>query len=208
MIISLQHLFEDSLEVNDLDQMSNSILFFNQATQSSETNATISKTKQKKISRQRRKGFLYGDKDRSSTLYKYIKEKQQSYLSLNKKASKSVFSPEEDRILLLLVKKLGPKFQKITKYFPGKTLNMLKNRYYKNLKNSEAFLIPKEIEEELIINNKQKRVMGKKIIKIWPEEQRISALIDNSQLFQEAKEKMQCFLQSFTQVIEDCLKNI
>lgn len=49
-------------------------------------------------------------------------------------------------------------------------MNMLKNRYYKSLKNSEASIIPKEIEEELGVKDKYKRIMGKKIIKIWPEE--------------------------------------
>jgi hypothetical protein len=68
--------------------------------------------------------------------------------------SNSTFSPEEDRILVLLVKKLGPKFQKITKYFPGKTMNMLKNRYYKSLKDTEAVIIPKEIADELAVKDK------------------------------------------------------
>ncbi|CAD8149273.1 unnamed protein product [Paramecium octaurelia] len=206
-MISLRHQNEDSLVLNDCDQLSNSFLFFNQATQSQETNATISKNIQKKT-HSRRKCFIYGDKDRSSALYKYIKEKQRSYLDSNGKALNSIFYPEEDRILLLLVKKLGPKFSKITKYFPGKTMNMLKNRYYKNLKNSEASMIPKEIEEELAVQVKKKRIMGKKIIKTWPEEQRISALIDNSDLFPEAKEKIQLLLQGFTQIIANLMKNI
>ncbi|CAK64118.1 unnamed protein product (macronuclear) [Paramecium tetraurelia] len=206
-MISLKHQYEDSLVLNDCDQLSNSFLFFNQVTQSQETNATISKSNQKKT-HQRRKCIIYGDKDRSSALYKYIKEKQRSYLDSNGKASNSIFYPEEDRILLLLVKKLGPKFSKITKYFPGKTMNMLKNRYYKNLKNSEASIIPKEIEEELAVKDKKKRIMGKKIIKTWPEEQRISALIDNSDLFPEAKEKIQLLLQGFTQIFANLMKNI
>ena len=49
-------------------------------------------------------------------------------------------------------------------------MNMLKNRYYKSLKNSEESIIPKEIEEELVVKNKYKRIMGKKIIKVWSEE--------------------------------------
>lgn len=49
-------------------------------------------------------------------------------------------------------------------------MNMLKNRYYKSLKDSEASIVPREIEEELAIKDKEKRVMGRKIIKIWPEE--------------------------------------
>ncbi len=29
---------------------------------------------------------------------------------------------------------MGPNFNKIVKYFPGKTMNMIKNRYYKKLR--------------------------------------------------------------------------
>ncbi|CAD8154215.1 unnamed protein product [Paramecium pentaurelia] len=205
-MISIKYQYEDSEELNICEQASNSFLLFNQTTQSQETNATISKTIKKKT-HSRRKCYIYGDKDRSSALYKYIKEKQRSYLDLNSKAYNSTFTPEEDRILLLLVKKLGPKFQKITKYFPGKTMNMLKNRYYKSLKNSEASIIPKEIEEELVVKNKYKRIMGKKIIKVWPEEQRISGIIDKSELFSEAKERIQVLFQGFTQIITNLMKN-
>ncbi|CAD8102115.1 unnamed protein product [Paramecium primaurelia] len=205
-MISLKYQYEDSEELNVCEQVSNSFLLFNQTTQSQETNATISKTIKKKT-HSRRKCYIYGDKDRSSALYKYIKEKQRSYLDLNSKAYNSTFTPEEDRILLLLVKKLGPKFQKITKYFPGKTMNMLKNRYYKSLKNSEESIIPKEIEEELVVKNKYKRIMGKKIIKVWPEEQRISGIIDKSELFPEAKERIQVLFQGFTQIITNLMKN-
>ncbi|CAD8154213.1 unnamed protein product [Paramecium pentaurelia] len=166
-MISIKYQYEDSEELNICEQASNSFLLFNQTTQSQETNATISKTIKKKT-HSRRKCYIYGDKDRSSALYKYIKEKQRSYLDLNSKAYNSTFTPEEDRILLLLVKKLGPKFQKITKYFPGKTMNMLKNRYYKSLKNSEASIIP--------LNNKYQKFVFQ--IQSKPNNQRIQTLIN------------------------------
>ncbi|KAM3142126.1 hypothetical protein pb186bvf_005780 [Paramecium bursaria] len=44
------------------------------------------------------------------------------------------FSQDEDERLLNLVLNTGPKFQKIAKYFPGKTLSMVKNRFYKYLR--------------------------------------------------------------------------
>lgn len=114
----------------------------------------ITKKIKKRQSGGKKKSILFGEKDRSSALYKYIKEKQRSFNGTKSQYACTSFSPEEDRILLLLVKKLGPKFQKITKYFPGKTLNMLKNRYYKNLRLSEESIVPKEIEEELKIRDK------------------------------------------------------
>ncbi|CAD8164751.1 unnamed protein product [Paramecium pentaurelia] len=206
MICFQQHQ-DDSSIIDDCQIQTESLQLNNQVAQSSETIPSLPRFKPKK-SRQRRKPILYGDKDRSSALYKYIKEKQRSYLDSKVKTSNSIFSPEEDRILLLLVKKLGPKFQKITKYFPGKTMNMLKNRYYKSLKDSEASIVPKEIEEELAIKDKEKRVMGRKIIKIWPEEQRMTALIENSVLFPEAKQKIQNLFLTFTSIIGNCMKYV
>ncbi|KAM3128891.1 hypothetical protein pb186bvf_019026 [Paramecium bursaria] len=44
------------------------------------------------------------------------------------------FTIEEDKMILQLVLSVGPKFQKIHKSFPGKTLAMVKNRYYKYLR--------------------------------------------------------------------------
>ncbi|CAD8166887.1 unnamed protein product [Paramecium pentaurelia] len=204
-MICLEQHHQDSSIIDECQIYTESLQLINQVAQNSETTLNLPRFKPKQ-SRQRRKPILYGDKDRSSALYKYIKEKQRSYLDSKVKASNSFFSPEEDRILLLLVKKLGPKFQKITKYFPGKTMNMLKNRYYKSLKDSEASIVPREIEEELAIKDKEKRVMGRKIIKIWPEEQRMTALIENSVLFPEAKQRIQDLFLTFTSIIGNCMK--
>ncbi|CAK78746.1 unnamed protein product (macronuclear) [Paramecium tetraurelia] len=44
------------------------------------------------------------------------------------------FSQEEDQRLLNYILKKGPKFHKFARYFPGKSTNMLKNRYYKSLR--------------------------------------------------------------------------
>ncbi|CAD8108226.1 unnamed protein product [Paramecium sonneborni] len=44
------------------------------------------------------------------------------------------FSLSEDKKILELVQQVGPNFNNIVKYFPGKTMNMIKNRYYKKLR--------------------------------------------------------------------------
>ncbi|CAK57897.1 unnamed protein product (macronuclear) [Paramecium tetraurelia] len=55
------------------------------------------------------------------------------------------FSDLEDQRILELVIQLGPNFNKIVKYFPGKTMNMIKNRYYKKLRfNKEYYLGDKQ----------------------------------------------------------------
>ncbi|CAD8136323.1 unnamed protein product [Paramecium octaurelia] len=44
------------------------------------------------------------------------------------------FQPEEDMRLLTLVHQHGTQFSRIVKQFPKRTVSMLKNRYYKNLR--------------------------------------------------------------------------
>ncbi|CAK78207.1 unnamed protein product (macronuclear) [Paramecium tetraurelia] len=44
------------------------------------------------------------------------------------------FTYQEDKRILELVQQVGPNFNKIVKSFPGKTMNMIKNRYYKRLR--------------------------------------------------------------------------
>ncbi|CAD8072368.1 unnamed protein product [Paramecium sonneborni] len=156
--------------------------------------------------RQRRKTIQYGQKDRSSAIYKYIKEKQKAYLNYKPRAQISQFSEEEDRILILLVKKLGPKFDKITRYFSGKTVNMIKNRYYKSLRYIESQEIPKKIEQELIQSNNESRIIGRKILNQWPQHKQMNSLIEQSPLFPEAKEILHTFFTSFQLVISNCKK--
>ncbi|CAD8075362.1 unnamed protein product [Paramecium sonneborni] len=163
----------------------------------------IFKSKQIK---QRRKKIQYGQKDRSSAIYKYIREKQESFLNYKPRAQISQFSAEEDRILFLLVKKLGPKFNKITRYFSGKTVNMIKNRYYKSLRNNESQEIPKDLEEELLSNKNESRIIGRQILKIWPQHKQMSSVIEKSPLFPEAKEILHTFLSSFQQLVSNCIK--
>ncbi|CAK90974.1 unnamed protein product (macronuclear) [Paramecium tetraurelia] len=61
---------------------------------------------------------------------------QQSTHNQNKNPSysKQTFTKDEDREILKHVFQHGPNFNKIVKYFPGKTMNMIKNRYYKKLR--------------------------------------------------------------------------
>ncbi|CAD8198120.1 unnamed protein product [Paramecium octaurelia] len=55
------------------------------------------------------------------------------------------FSYSEDKRILELVQQMGPNFNSIVKYFPGKTMNMIKNRYYKKLRYiKEDYLNEKE----------------------------------------------------------------
>ncbi|CAD8123547.1 unnamed protein product [Paramecium sonneborni] len=50
------------------------------------------------------------------------------------KSNAHPFSNIEDKRILELVLKIGPKFYKISKSFPGKSVSMVKNRYYKYLR--------------------------------------------------------------------------
>jgi hypothetical protein len=50
------------------------------------------------------------------------------------KSNAHPFSNTEDRRIMELVLSIGPKFYKISKSFPGKSVSMVKNRYYKYLR--------------------------------------------------------------------------
>ncbi|CAD8102634.1 unnamed protein product [Paramecium sonneborni] len=66
--------------------------------------------------------------------YDYHRKKRRSSDASNSKKISQKFTLEEDKLILQLVLNVGPKFQKIHKHFPGKTLAMVKNRYYKYLR--------------------------------------------------------------------------
>ncbi|CAD8074815.1 unnamed protein product [Paramecium primaurelia] len=194
-------------------QLSNLSFSFNQEESSHQTEQHLKQISSKdegifksKHFRQRRKTIQYGQKDRSSAIYKYIKEKQKAFLDYKPRSQISQFSAEEDRILILLVKRLGPKFNKITRYFSGKTVNMIKNRYYKSLRHIESQEIPKELEDELFANKNEQRIIGRKILNLWPQHKQMSSVIEGSPLFPEAKEILHTFLSSFQQLISNCKK--
>ncbi|CAD8176529.1 unnamed protein product [Paramecium octaurelia] len=199
--------------ISESSQLSNSSFPLSQEENSIQTEQHLQSISQQdegifrsKHIRQRRKTIQYGQKDRSSAIYKYIKEKQMAFLDYKPRAQMSQFSAEEDRILILLVKKLGPKFNKITRYFSGKTVNMIKNRYYKSLRHIESQEIPEELGEELFSNNNQSRIIGRKILNLWPQHKQMSSVIECSPLFPEAKEILHTFLSSFQQLISNCKK--
>ncbi|CAD8054335.1 unnamed protein product [Paramecium sonneborni] len=71
--------------------------------------------------------------EKMNQIRKIVKEKKD--VKRNKKKTREKgFSFEEDQRLLKYILKKGPKFQKFSRQYPGKTTNMLKNRYYKQLR--------------------------------------------------------------------------
>ncbi|CAD8209481.1 unnamed protein product [Paramecium octaurelia] len=74
--------------------------------------------------------------DESSLEYLMTICLQQSNANQDKKTcyQKQTFTKDEDKDILKYVVQFGPNFNKIVKYFPGKTMNMIKNRYYKKLR--------------------------------------------------------------------------
>ncbi|CAD8127135.1 unnamed protein product [Paramecium sonneborni] len=62
------------------------------------------------------------------------------------------FTQEEDDRIIKLVQELGPKFVKIAPFFPNKSYSMVKNRYYKHLRDKHKDLCQKgcdlKIEQE------------------------------------------------------------
>ncbi|CAD8116842.1 unnamed protein product [Paramecium sonneborni] len=73
-------------------------------------------------------------KQKKKNEYDYHRKKRRGSDGTNSKKSGQKFSQDEDKRILQLVLNNGPKFQKIHRHFPGKTLAMVKNRYYKYLR--------------------------------------------------------------------------
>ncbi|CAD8137842.1 unnamed protein product [Paramecium pentaurelia] len=66
--------------------------------------------------------------------YDKKRKRRQSKNQISKVQQSIPFTPQEDKAILLYVLNFGPKFMSIAKYFPTKTINMVKNRYYKMLR--------------------------------------------------------------------------
>jgi hypothetical protein len=64
---------------------------------------------------------------------------------LDPEIRKGKFTEEEDRTLIILYQKLGPKWATIAKYFPNRTADMIKNRFHSSIK--------KKIEEGSTLEN-------------------------------------------------------
>ncbi|CAD8047099.1 unnamed protein product [Paramecium sonneborni] len=73
-------------------------------------------------------------KESRNKLIRYTVKREKDLKRKKQKNRAKEFSLEEDQRLLNYVLKRGPKFHKFSRYFPGKTTNMLKNRYYKSLR--------------------------------------------------------------------------
>ncbi|CAD8180131.1 unnamed protein product [Paramecium pentaurelia] len=73
-------------------------------------------------------------KQKKKNEYDYHRKKRRGSDGISSKKSGQKFSQEEDKRILQLVFNNGPKFQKIHRHFHGKTLAMVKNRYYKYLR--------------------------------------------------------------------------
>ncbi|CAD8124721.1 unnamed protein product [Paramecium sonneborni] len=78
------------------------------------------------------------------------KKKNKQKDQQGKGQSLSQFTQEEDDRILGLVQKLGPKFVKIAPFFPNKSYSMVKNRYYKHLRENHKDIcqIPCDIKIE------------------------------------------------------------
>ncbi|CAD8046097.1 unnamed protein product [Paramecium sonneborni] len=79
---------------------------------------------QKKPRKKRKKQLNYDKK----------RKRRQSNKQITKIQKTNPFSFQEDKAILLYVLYFGPKFMKIAKFFPTKTISMVKNRYYKCLR--------------------------------------------------------------------------
>ena len=54
--------------------------------------------------------------------------------TLDSNVNKDKFTPEEDKKLIQLYTKFGTSWSKLSNYFPGRTGDMIKNRFYSSLR--------------------------------------------------------------------------
>ncbi|CAK69727.1 unnamed protein product (macronuclear) [Paramecium tetraurelia] len=107
-------------------------------------------------------------KQKKKNEYDYHRKKRRCADGTNSKKSGKKFSLEDDKRILQLVLNNGPKFQRIHRHFHGKTLAMVKNRYYKYLRFrweilGQQYLINLEITNIQVFpkNNKRPYVNNK-----------------------------------------------
>ncbi|CAD8152272.1 unnamed protein product [Paramecium octaurelia] len=81
------------------------------------------------------------------------------------------FTPNEDRLILSSVLKLGPKFKVISTYFPQKSLSTVKNRYYKFLRYRWTQIMGKDYDtlykESLIQSSQGEEII--ETVQLFPE---------------------------------------
>lgn len=82
-----------------------------------------------------------GHKRIQYNLNRKIKKKDKHKMHLRKAQGQCQFTPEDDERILRLVAEMGPKFVKIAPFFPNKSYSMVKNRYYKHLREKEIMYV-------------------------------------------------------------------
>ncbi|CAD8114247.1 unnamed protein product [Paramecium sonneborni] len=121
------------------------------------------------------------------------RKRELCYYKIHKISQNSSFTKEEDESILQYVKDLGPKFVKIATFFPNKSYSMVKNRYYKHLRNK---LFERKESQELNHNNQDITQQFKNSI-LQPNNEKIEELkqlISSINLFPEITEITKSFI--------------
>ncbi|CAD8126161.1 unnamed protein product [Paramecium sonneborni] len=100
-----------------------------------------------------------------------------------------IFNLNEDQKILRLVLLIGPKFKKIAKQIPGKSINNIKNRYYRNLRYRWDEILGNQYTH---LNQQQ-------------EKPTLVSLVTNSQLHQEFTNILIPMFSKIQKVIDKCL---
>ncbi|CAD8099303.1 unnamed protein product [Paramecium primaurelia] len=129
----------------------------------------------------------------SSSINRRQRKRELCYYKIQKISQNSQFTKEEDESILQYVKELGPKFVKIATFFPSKSYSMVKNRYYKHLRNK---LFERRGSQELNPNNQDTTQQFKNSM-IQPSNEKIeelNQLISSINLFPEITEITKSFI--------------
>ena len=111
------------------------------------------------------------------------------YNVLDPSINKGKFTKEEDELLTKLYKENGPKWAEITKFFPHRTTDMIKNRFHSSIK--KLFfcqeIVKKYRETKLLSLKKQRQQEAKQIEKEFHNEieDDISLDLNNYKLFED-----------------------
>ncbi|CAD8146136.1 unnamed protein product [Paramecium pentaurelia] len=135
--------------------------------------------------------------DSKNKLIRYTVKRDKDTKRKKQKNRGKQFSLEEDQRLLNYILKKGPKFYKFSRYFPGKTTNMLKNRYYKSLRfkwdqvlgNQYQYLNPQSEELIPIMGQESSAFMFDELIQL--------------NLFPEAEDLLSNFIGNLSQAFSD-----
>ncbi|CAD8140240.1 unnamed protein product [Paramecium octaurelia] len=159
---------------NQFDNQQSFDAFYNLSTQSEQLSGfnylnEVEIQQKDKINLQQKKGQESKNK----------KKKKLRYKISNKRKAKKIkgFQIDEDIRLLESVLKYGRQFSRLVKLFPKRTVSMLKNRYYKNLRYRWEELLgivyDEEYEENFIddgsVNQSIEQIDHRSLIKMLPE---------------------------------------